>query len=417
MGSALPVQRALPSSEQEEAEGKRIPEDDETVGAKLKGAARPLTPDHEREIVGRRGGQPLSGSERAFFEPRLAHDFGRVRIHAGAEAAASASALNARAYTYRNNIVFGSGEFAPRTSSGRWLLAHELAHVTQQARGLSSAVQRDLATPAPKTAPPKQPDLSESDVKKAIRFNRRRYNAVGTRLIQDLVGTKPTGKWVKADILAIARIQEAYGLKKDGKVGFNTFRFLDKEVRHEALPKTDKYCLTSLRIRKKPQNIAAQANGATMTRQFFMEAQFPAYCNCADYEYRQFIKGHLTHQRKGVVTDEGDWFANLPQGRIKNTWQEDGHTKAKALNYGHRNQPAESINRYLDDKGNVDMAKGCRYKGEDTPGGQYNGWHVAKPTSGDIIDIEVSFRGEIQRKGRVVRRKYWNALRSRFTLP
>jgi hypothetical protein len=347
----------------------------------------------------------------------LGHDFGRVRIHAGGEAAASASALNARAYTYRNNIVFGGGEFAPGTSSGRWLLAHELAHVTQQARGPANVVHRDLATPPPKTAPPKQRDLSESDVKKAILYNRRRYNVVGTRLIQDLVGTEPTGKWVKADILAIARIQEAYGLKKDGKVGFDTFRFLDKEVRREALPRTDKYCLTSLRIRKKPQNIAAQANGATMTRQFFMDAQFPAYCSCADYEYRQFIRGHLTHERKGVVTDEGDWFANLPQGRIKKTWQEDGHTKAKALNYGHRNQPAEGINRYLDDKGNVNMAKGCRSDGEDTPGGQYTGWHVAKPTSGDIIDIEVSFRGEIQRKGRVVRRKYWNALRSRFTLP
>jgi hypothetical protein len=417
MRDSLPIRHAHSSGEQKKAEGKRIPEDHEAIGAKLKGAPGSFSPRHEREILERRGGQPLPGSERAFFEPRLGHDFGRVRVHAGGEAAASASALNARAYTYRDNIVFGRGEFAPKTSSGRWLLAHELAHVTQQARGLSRVVQRDLATPPPKTAPPKQPDLSESDVKKAIRYNRRRYNVVGTRLIQDLVGTKPTGKWVKADILAIARIQEEYGLKKDGKVGFDTFRFLDKEVRGEALPKTDKYCLTSLRIRKKPQNIVAQANGATMTRTFFMNAQFPAYCNCADYEYRQFIRGHLTHERKGVVTDEGGWFANLPQGRIKKTWQEDGHTKAKAVNYGHRNQPAESINRYLNDKGNVDMAKGCRYDGEDTPGGQYNGWKVAKPTSGDIIDIEVSFRGEIHRKGRVVRRKYWNALRSRFTLP
>ncbi len=77
-------------------------------------------------------GQPLPASERAFFEPRFGADFGQVRIHTGAEAVASAQAVNARAYTLGRNIVFARNQFAPGTDEGRRLNAHELAHVVQQ---------------------------------------------------------------------------------------------------------------------------------------------------------------------------------------------------------------------------------------------------------------------------------------------
>jgi hypothetical protein len=80
----------------------------------------------------RGGGEPLSPSARAFFEPRFNHDFGGVRLHTGARAAASAQAVNARAYTIGDDVVFGAGEFAPETCEGRRLLAHELTHVIQQ---------------------------------------------------------------------------------------------------------------------------------------------------------------------------------------------------------------------------------------------------------------------------------------------
>src|SRR5690242_20057476 len=73
-------------------------------------------------------GQPLDATTRAFMEPRFGHDFSRVRVHTGPEAAQSAAALNARAYTVGPAIVFGAGEYAPATAAGRKLLAHELAH-------------------------------------------------------------------------------------------------------------------------------------------------------------------------------------------------------------------------------------------------------------------------------------------------
>lgn len=60
------------------------------------------------------------------------HDFSGVRVHTDAQAAESARAVNALAYTVGQDIVFGAGHYAPDTPTGRHLLAHELAHVMQQ---------------------------------------------------------------------------------------------------------------------------------------------------------------------------------------------------------------------------------------------------------------------------------------------
>jgi len=63
------------------------------------------------------------------------YDFSNVRVHTNERAGESARALGALAYTVGNNIVFDAGRFAPRTSEGRSLLAHELTHVVQQGGG------------------------------------------------------------------------------------------------------------------------------------------------------------------------------------------------------------------------------------------------------------------------------------------
>ena len=79
-------------------------------------------------------GQPLATSARAFFEPRFGYDFSQVRVHTDAQAAASARAFHAVAYTSGNDLVFGTGQYAPENTEGRKLLAHELTHVVQQAQ-------------------------------------------------------------------------------------------------------------------------------------------------------------------------------------------------------------------------------------------------------------------------------------------
>ena len=87
-------------------------------------------------------GQSLDAETRRFFESRFGHDFGRIRIHADAQAAESARSVQALAYTVGDRVVFGSGQYAPRTDSGRRLIAHELAHTIQQRAGRPISVQR-----------------------------------------------------------------------------------------------------------------------------------------------------------------------------------------------------------------------------------------------------------------------------------
>jgi outer membrane protein OmpA-like peptidoglycan-associated protein len=80
-------------------------------------------------------GQPLDAATRAVLEPRFGHDFSRIRIHTDAQAADSARAVNALAYTVGEDVVFGRGQYRPESSDGQRLIAHELAHTIQQAGG------------------------------------------------------------------------------------------------------------------------------------------------------------------------------------------------------------------------------------------------------------------------------------------
>lgn len=77
-------------------------------------------------------GAPLPAPTRQFFEARMGHDFSRVRVHTGEEAAQSARALQAKAYTTGQQIVFGKGQYDTTSGEGKRLLAHELVHVVQQ---------------------------------------------------------------------------------------------------------------------------------------------------------------------------------------------------------------------------------------------------------------------------------------------
>lgn len=77
-------------------------------------------------------GRPLDAPTRSFMESRFGHDFGRVRVHDDALAAESARAVNARAYTVGQDMVFADQQYRPGTTEGKALLAHELTHTIQQ---------------------------------------------------------------------------------------------------------------------------------------------------------------------------------------------------------------------------------------------------------------------------------------------
>jgi hypothetical protein len=102
-------------------------------GALQRKASGPAEMSHAPVIVHdvlRSSGTPLDGAARSFFEPRFGHDFSRVRIHSGGQAAASAHAVQADAYTVGAHIVLGRGTYS-HTERQR-LIAHELSHVVQQ---------------------------------------------------------------------------------------------------------------------------------------------------------------------------------------------------------------------------------------------------------------------------------------------
>lgn len=100
---------------------------------KVSGQTSDVTSNLESRIQSlKEGGQPLSSSVRNYFEPRLGYDFSHVHVHTDTHAADTARTLNARAFTFGNNVVFGSGQYTPGASLGNKLLAHELTHVVQQ---------------------------------------------------------------------------------------------------------------------------------------------------------------------------------------------------------------------------------------------------------------------------------------------
>ncbi|QCW01740.1 DUF4157 domain-containing protein [Natrinema pallidum] len=96
--------------------------------------SRDDVPEQVLAVIGS-GGMPLDLSLRRPLEERMDADFSTVRIHTGGKAAEAAEAIDARAFTCGTDIVFNAGEYDPESPEGQHLLAHELAHVTQQRSG------------------------------------------------------------------------------------------------------------------------------------------------------------------------------------------------------------------------------------------------------------------------------------------
>lgn len=120
-------------------------------------AAGRRRPDQAPPIVFdvlRAPGRPLDTATRTDMEARFGQDFSHVRVHSDAQAAASAEAVAARAYTVANHIAFAEGAYAPTSAPGRRLLAHELAHVVQQ--GGTTIIPSRLAIGATETAAERQ---------------------------------------------------------------------------------------------------------------------------------------------------------------------------------------------------------------------------------------------------------------------
>ncbi|MCJ7615619.1 MAG: DUF4157 domain-containing protein [Desulfobacterales bacterium] len=123
-----------PKEEEEEKLQKKPNEEKEELQTKSNsGRSFEISHNIESQIQSLKGGgQPLSENSRAFYEPRLGHDFSHVRVHTDTQAAKLAESVNAQAFTVGKDVVFSAGHYAPEKTEGKKLLAHELTHVVQQ---------------------------------------------------------------------------------------------------------------------------------------------------------------------------------------------------------------------------------------------------------------------------------------------
>ncbi|MBK8048266.1 MAG: DUF4157 domain-containing protein [Anaerolineales bacterium] len=143
-GSGIYAPPAVTPSETNPPEKKP---DDSVMRAEADATPVHTAPPIVNSVLGA-SGQPLEAGVRTLMEARFGRSFGDVRVHHDAQAAASAAAVHAHAYTAGRHIVFAAGRYAPHTPEGKRLMAHELAHVVQQTGGAQSGSGGVRSVPA-----------------------------------------------------------------------------------------------------------------------------------------------------------------------------------------------------------------------------------------------------------------------------
>jgi hypothetical protein len=98
-----------------------------------------------------------------------------LRVHTDSRAAESADSVNALAYTVGRQIVFGSGRYAPQTTAGKQLLAHELTHVVQQ-RGMAASGLPDTISDAHEPMEREADTIAAASIRGTCRANRMRVD-------------------------------------------------------------------------------------------------------------------------------------------------------------------------------------------------------------------------------------------------
>jgi hypothetical protein len=94
------------------------------------------TPEFHSQLESSKGGgEPLPRVIQMEMGGRMGTDFSDVRVHTNSAAHEMSKSINAMAFTLGHDIYFRHGNYEPRSSKGKSLLAHELTHTIQQAKG------------------------------------------------------------------------------------------------------------------------------------------------------------------------------------------------------------------------------------------------------------------------------------------
>ncbi|WP_374454958.1 DUF4157 domain-containing protein [Nocardioides sp.] len=166
-----------------------------SVGAPVAPALAP--PPHTAMQGATTGGQALPSRVRDDMEPRLGADLGDVRIHADDQAASLSNHLSAQAFTYRNHVFFGRGQYRPETDAGRHLLAHELTHTIQQGATVQrQAARHDVDRMRPEVSTPGgTPTVQRLGVQDALDyFADKAHHIPGFRMLTLILGFNPVNQ-------------------------------------------------------------------------------------------------------------------------------------------------------------------------------------------------------------------------------
>lgn len=87
-------------------------------------------------------GLHLNETIQSEMSSKMGADLSNVKVHTDSKAHEMSETINAKAFTYGQDIYFKQGNFDTSSSSGKELLAHELTHTQQQKSGLSRKIRR-----------------------------------------------------------------------------------------------------------------------------------------------------------------------------------------------------------------------------------------------------------------------------------
>ncbi len=94
----------------------------------------------------------------------LGRDLSDVRVHTDAEADRLNRDLDAQAFTAGRDVFFREGKYAPHTTAGKELLAHELTHVVDQQEGVVEDGGSGTTVHAPDDAHERRADAVSKEV-------------------------------------------------------------------------------------------------------------------------------------------------------------------------------------------------------------------------------------------------------------
>jgi hypothetical protein len=275
-------------------------------------SGRPVSASFQQGLNSSKGGgSPLPDDVKQQMEADIGADFSKVRIHTGGDAAQLSSSIQAQAFTHGNDIYFNEGKYNPGSSSGKHLLAHELAHTVQQ-RG-APAIQRAF-TPE---------DAAQEMVGRKFAINTALKSGddpipAGTSIvITSWSNTDPTvtGKIVLGNKAKIVKVDKCYldtvansvqgisGYKAGVKgvettIGANAKALADYEAQrgvYEKASKTDKTAMPRFNKELERQKGAQEKRYADLNQKLIQETMYNAFDpqikNWVDYYHEQIGKG------------------------------------------------------------------------------------------------------------------------------